>query len=428
MRRISVLAALAGYAGVARAQSRSDPALAAVQSAWAQADFLRAQTAAEVYDGPARDEALALLVRAAAARGAFARAIEAFGRIRPGYRGDRDLIEAVLLAHLWQGEAGVARSFAEEHRLTRDAALRERLRIAAETPISVNAAGIVDLPFSADRLSEILPGVAATVNGTPLVARLDTGGSFIHMTRGKAAQLGVTAAGCERSFAALSVGSVCHGRAALTLGGARLENVPVAVHDDGQLQTDGLAQQFGVEFGVIIGTNVFRQFLTTVDAPARHLVLSPRGDAGARAQHLARYPIKLGETPFGVLGDHFILVTGQIGETGHAVLFVDTGLAAGNDAQGQAAALASRARLRRLGVPMAPAGRFAELPLPLRLAGAEANGLTAFEVTDRMWRDGFAANWRGIDVDLLISHGFLKRWPWSLDFDGQRLVVHGASA
>jgi hypothetical protein len=400
--------------------------LAEAQAAWAQANFAQAQQAAAAYRGPAEDEALALLVRASAARGDFARAIEVNGRISRRFRRYSELDEAVLVSYVWLGNIAAAQRFAERRRMTRNAAIRERLRIAAETPQSVSANGVIDLPFTDDRMSEVIPGVAATVNGAPLVARLDTGGAFIHMSRSKATQLGLGFAGCERAFAALSVGAVCHGKADLTLGGARLTNVPVAVHDDRQLQTDALARHFGVEFGVIIGTNVFRQFLATFDALGKRLVLTLRGDTSARAQHLARYPARLGETPFGVLGDHYILVPGRIGDGRAGVFFLDTGLAVGNEAQGQAAALTSRSALREIGAPRPAAGRFAELPQPLSLAGATANRLTAFEVEDRIWRDGFAANWRGIAVDLLISHGFVKRWAWTLDFDGQTLFMHGA--
>lgn len=142
-----------------------------------------------------------------------------------------------------------------------------------------------------------MPGFAALLNGQPTVARLDTGGSFIHVSSEAATAFGVKTIASEREFAALGWHTVRHGIANLELGPIQLRNVPVAVHE-GALPAGAIAEVFGVELGPIIGTNVLGRFLTTVDAPSRRLLLSRRGDAVARAAHLAQLDAAQHEAPF----------------------------------------------------------------------------------------------------------------------------------
>ena len=65
----------------------------------------------------------------------------------------------------------------------------------------------------------------------------------------------------------LAKNTICYGAADLALGGAHIRNAPVWVHADDTFPVAVVASAFGVEMGAIIGTNVFRQFLTTIDAP-----------------------------------------------------------------------------------------------------------------------------------------------------------------
>jgi hypothetical protein len=343
------------------------------------------------------------------------------------YRRIAELDETVLWAHVWVGDISGALAFARRRGLDRSAAIREQLRIAQTDPFVVEAHGVVELPFTSDRFSAYMPCVPARLNGRAVVARLDTGGSFVHMSRSRAAEFGVAFAGCERDFAALRFAAICHGRADLELGSARLVNIPVAVHRDDSLPAATIATAFGADLGVVIGTNVFRQFLTTVDAPERRLVLSDRTDPNARAAHLARLPEVAGDIEFGVLGDHYLIARGRVGADRQAVFFLDTGLAAVSDEQGQAALLATRNVLGRWGAGMpAEPGRFADLSAPITLGPVSASGLTIFPVTDRVWREGFG-DWSGVRVDALLSHGFLRRWAWTLDFDRQRLMFHASA-
>ncbi|MBY0564714.1 MAG: retroviral-like aspartic protease family protein [Hyphomonadaceae bacterium] len=424
MRRTLLKVSLATVAAAlfpeARAQGSAE--LADAWSAWANGDFARARIlASEAPHGG--DEARHIQVLAAAAQGDHAGAMAIYAGVSSGYRRFAEMDEAVFWAYVWSGDISGAQSYARRRRSLRGPATRGRLRTAEVHPNIVEVSGAIELPFTGG-FSQYMPGVAARVNGLATVARIDTGGSFIHMSRSQARDFGVPFSGCEREFAALITAPVCHGRADLELGGARLRNAPVAVHPDNAFASPvAIAAELGGEFGVVIGTNVFRQFLTTVDAPSGRLLLSARTDAHARADHLARLPDVIGEIPFGILSDHLIIARGCIGAGSEVPLFIDSGLAAFTTEQGQAALLASQSTLRRWGATAPADGRFAELPVSVRLGPVEASGLTAFEVSDTVWRNGFG-DWNGVNVEALISHGFLKHWAWTLDFDRQRLLFH----
>jgi hypothetical protein len=90
-------------------------------------------------------------------------------------------------------------------------------------------------------------------------------------------------------------------------------------------------------------------------------------------------------------------------------LFIDSGLAAYNPEQGQPHLLASDTRLSRWGAVPTAAGRFVEVPAILTLGPVSGGALTAFAVTDRLWRDGFLSAWSGVQLEALVSHGFLKQ-------------------
>jgi hypothetical protein len=217
---------------------------------------------------------------------------------------------------------------------------------------------------------------------------------------------------------------MCYGSADLTLGDARMQNAPVVVHADDAIPASSIASAFGVEMGPIIGTNILGHFLTTVDAPHARLLLSERGNPGARDQHLARLSGHVQETPFALLGEHFMISRGRIGEGRDVNFFIDSGLAAFRSDQGQAGLLASTSTLEAWGVPAPSADRFAEIPCSVALGPVRQDGLTALAVPDRTWRD-FGA-WAGIRVEALLSHAFLKKYVWTIDFERGVYLFHAA--
>ena len=376
--------------------------------AWRSGDFTqaRARSSLAIERGEAVDEARHVFALAAHVTGQHADAITAHAAIGARYRRLAELDEPILWSYLRLGDVAAGQAFAERRGLLRNRATRERFRLAAGKPLRVEMSNLVELPFTDDAFSPLMPGVEVQVMGRPLVARLDTGGSYLHVTKSQARALGIEYAGCERGFAALFKNTVCYGAADLDLGGARIRNAPVSVHADDTFPAGAVASAFGVEMGPIIGTNVFRQFLTTIDAPQKRLLLSRRGDSTARAAHVdrlqGRLPGRVHEVPFALLGEHFMIARGRVGDARDVNVFVDSGLAFFRSDQGQAGLLVSTSTLEAWGIPAPPEGCFAEIPGPVALGALRQQGMTAVAVPDRMWRD--FGDWSGIRVEALLSH------------------------
>lgn len=396
---------------------RRDSQLSEAWSAWERGDMVEAaRRGAALAERPeTADPGHFVLALVAHARGEHAQAIAHHGLIRPGYRWLNRLEEPVLWSHLHLGDVAGAVAFAEARAVGRDRATRERLRMARERPLRVELQGLVELPFTDDALSPLMPGFPARVAGKPVVARLDTGGSYLHLSSEMASALGIRTGPCDEDFASLARGKVCYGVTDLELGAAQLANVPVAVHH-GALPTRALAQEFGVELGPIVGTAVLQQFLVTLDGPGRRMLLSRRGEAAARAAHLARVPAGAAEVPFALWGSHLMVARATLAGA-ERNFFVDTGLVAANREQGQVELLAPATALRRWGAPAAAPGHFAEVPGELALGGGRRARPTAFEVPDGTWAD--FGDFGGIRVEALVSWGALRRFTWTIDFEAR---------
>ena len=218
------------------------------------------------------------------------------------------------------------------------------------------------------------------------------------------------------AFAGLTTASVCYGMADLDLGTARMRNVPVHVHADDTLPIETVGSAFGAKIDLIIGTNVFAQFLTTIDAPGRRLVLSPRGDVRARDAHLARLPGRPHHVPFILLGSHLMIARGALAtglSTSSSIrdsLFTTT-------IRGRPAFCCRERVLGSWSIPQPDADRFAKIPWPVALGSAKRHDMTAFVVTNRTWRQ--FGDWSQIDVTALLSHAYFNAYTWTLDFDAQ---------
>ena len=288
--RTLVAACVSGTIARRQAGVGATELVASAWDAWRAGDVARAreQSGLALQRGENADAARHVLALAAHVAGDHADAIAARDAIGARYRRLSELDEPILWSHLRLGDVAAAHAFAERRGLLRNRATKERLRLAAEKPLRVEMCGVIELPFTGDPFSPLMPGVDVQVQGRPMVARLDTGGSYLHVTRSQARALGIEYGGCERGFAGLAKNTICYGAADLALGGAHIRNAPVWVHADDTFPVAVVASAFGAEMGAIIGTNVFRQFLTTIDAPQKRLVLSERGDPAARAAHIAR--------------------------------------------------------------------------------------------------------------------------------------------
>lgn len=412
---VLVLAACRSLSG----SPRNDPILGFAWTAWERGDFAQAETEAGrlVSDPGSSDAGYLILALVDHVHGRHQSAIARYERIDPHYRWRDKLIEPILWSHLGAGNFDDAVAHARRHRL--GSVTVDRVCLAQERPLAVSIEEVAELPFTGDELSAYMPGLDGRLNGHDIVARLDTGGSYIHVSSETAERLGIETIGCDSGFASLSRTRLCYGVADLELGPISLTNVPVTVHSEG-LSAAPFAEHFGSPMDAIIGTCILRQFLTTVDGPNARMLLSARDDALAASEHVGRLQGDASEVPFAVWGDHLMIAQGKVAGRGATSLFVDSGLVMVTPEQGQAALLLSTTRLHALKVPAADDLPFTPVPNQSGFPGAYREDLLAYPVRQGTWR-GYG-DWGGMDVAALIGWGYLKHYSWTIDFSRRVFV------
>ncbi|GAA5081745.1 hypothetical protein HNP84_000055 [Thermocatellispora tengchongensis] len=311
----------------------------------------------------------------------------------------RDLAEPIAhaLLHLRRTDEAhdLARRLLGDRRTPPDLALR-RAR-----PLTVAASGTVTLPFCDHPLAPYLPAVAGQIEGRRTPIHLDTGGTFLVMGLERAESLGIASVPNGRHAHGVTRTPARFGIAReLVLGDVRLTNVPV----------DILPTFTGVQDLVIMGTNLLQCFLATIDHPASRLILAPRGTPPPPGLRI----------PFYLWGDHYMFARGGYGERRDLTFFIDSGLVMVHQADDgpprQACAYATRRQYRvAWGIPRHRAATaFHEAEHPVRLGPLEQPGhLLATTPTRRTPWSSFG----GVRIHGLLSHAFLSRYAWTLDFD-----------
>jgi Aspartyl protease len=271
-----------------------------------------------------------------------------------------------------------------------------------EEPYRVDWGGHVEaaLPFIQTTTWE-LPCVRLEVDGLAVDGRIDTGGELLTLSPDVAAALGVEpVVTAEGVFAAGARGELGYGRVgSVRLGPLTVRAVPVAV--------------MGLERPVI-GTGLLRQFLATLDYPAGRLVLRPR--SGSR-------PGGGVEVPFALAATHLLIARGALDDREPVTFILDSGL----EDEGGASVALPRATLDLLGnrepPPIEDVGesgagslslRFGRFPLSRVALGTleqeDASGLSG--IFPDAW-----AELGGVAIHGILSHGFLRRYAWTLDFE-----------
>ena len=393
------------------------------KKAWKTADFRNAyELSKRIPKQTAVAEAAKLQTLSAYAVGDYRRAIDAGGRLEGNKPHPKGVRNAILWSYIRLGDIVGAKSYAKAQEMLKDGAMTERLRLAQERPLSVKISGTVKLPFTVDALSPYMPGIRGRVDGQDVVIRLDTGGSYVHITRTLANKLGIKHAGSRKSFAGLITDTVSYGNADLELGSISIKNAPVAVHSDKTLASASIAKAFGVDIGPVIGTNLLGLFLTTIDTPGSQLVLSDVNDTKAREEHLKSFGQKFHEVPFGLIGSHLMIARGRMGKSS-SPLFIDSGLVAVSGGQ-QVSVLTAGSNLSEFGIK-APKPGVTKLPWPIALGAAVQDGNSAVSVPEQTWNK--FGDWSMVEVKALLSYGFLKKYAWTIDFRGRVYRLYEAA-
>jgi len=404
------LPALVALAGCGQTAVAADTSMA--WQAWEAGHVARAGALAkEFLNSPeSADEALHLLTLTKMVNGRYADALANHARIDESYDryGGLDGVVIDCLLHL--GRYAEAERFAikrEKPRVDLNV-----LKLRAGAPLNVSLDGTTVIPFAQHPLAEYFPAFDAEVEGQDLVVHVDTGGTFLIMGPHRAEKLRIELVEAGSGFhgsqrVSLSVGTAKE----FKIGAAVLENVPVAV-----MPTLSGAQDF-----VIFGTNVLQQFHSTLDYPNRRLILSPRGHAELREQHMAMLPTDRVEVPFHMWGDHYMFAKGSVNQRDDLNFFIDSGLVSlhpgGQGGFRQAAFMSSKQNYAKWGYPPEEINRpVFKSDWPIGLGTLTQDELWFVPGTVGTGKFG------GVQMHGLLSHAFLKKYAWTLDFDQFKYV------
>ncbi|MFC6086098.1 retropepsin-like aspartic protease [Sphaerisporangium aureirubrum] len=391
-------------------RDRLDPHARAAWHAWARGDIDEAaHLAAEA--APRTRAHLSFLT--SYVRGEYERALAHYGTALQRSGPDqapalpRALDEAAAHALLHLDRPAEA----YEHVLRRRGrrAIPPDLRNRVDHPLKVSLAATTVLPLAEHPLAPYLPAVTVTLDGRELLAHIDTGGTFLVMGTERAHALGIQLTPAGREHHGTTRTDLYTGTAGtLTLGDATLANVPV----------EAMPTLRGSQDVIVIGTNILQRFLTTIDSPGGRLILSPRRAAGHQALLAAREPVA--RVPFHLWADHYMIARGGFGTRHDLNFFIDSGLVyviADDDGSSprQACLYTTAKHYRSWSVPRATAALPHFHPgVPVHLGPLTLDDpFVATTPTRRPpWHD-----FGGIRIDGLLSHAFLSRHAWTLDFD-----------
>ncbi len=360
-----------------------------------------------------RGEVALLSNRLSEAESWFERALE----LRPTHRETREHLARVYYRQDRFAEAApLMAQIGKEARAATLAALA-----AGPRPYSSDVDSTV-LPFEQ---TDPLPIVMVSVNGSePGPFIIDTGGSEIILDTEWAAGLGIESLGTTKgTFGGDRQADVGHGVASTVgLGDMTLENVPVALLDTSPFSP--VAR--GARIRGILGTVLFYHFLTTIDYPARELRLEPRQPQSPESSPAAQSPDEEGTTriPFWLARDHYILARGRANDSDEALFLVDTGLAGLAFTCPESTIEDAGIELVRdaAGSGVGGGGEISIVPFMLRelsLGDAERRDLPGIFGPFPESLEHKA----GFRIGGLISHGFLRPWSVTLDFDAMEIVL-----
>ena len=293
----------------------------------------------------------------------------------------------------------------------------EQLRLlAAEAPYRIESkTRTATIPFLQ---VDPLPVIRIRVNSRPIDVLIDTGAAQLVLDPEFAREAGIGPVSRQGVAGAAGgkTAAVAYGMAgSVSLGRVSLRNVPVWI-----LPTRGFSEGFGSTIQGILGTEILRQFLPTLDFPGKQLVLRPRGTA------LRRTPRTL--VPFLIDGIHYLYAPCVLNDGEPVLMNFDSGLA---DDQGAALDL-SGAALGELGIPkpdlthhgLGGGGAFT-------YGYADVDSVRVGDLVQRKiratytGREGHLVSPAGYKHYGLVSHNFLKHYRWTIDFDKRVFLFEG---
>ena len=405
----------------------ADPCLEAAKAAHAAGDFAEARrrlaplvggggTTVEAMRGLAELEYL--LGNYVAAEALLCRVVEGSGRNREA-RVDAEV--ALALVYLQTNRYAEAEGLFSSDGNAIDLPIWELMRSWGNEPpygIDWHGGPEVSVPFTQGTDWE-LPSIAIELDGRPVETRIDTGGDFLILSPDIADALGVApVVTTTGTFGGGAQGSLSYGKLGMMrVGGITVRNVPVAIA--------GLEKP-------VLGTGLLRQFLATIDYPGNRLVLRPPTTAARGALRAELSAADAVDVPFALALTHLIIARGSLDGVAPLTFIVDSGL---QDEEGAAFA-APQETLAAAGIATPEttedvretgAGR---VPLQIGRFPVQRLALGPLVQHDlRGFYGVFPDGWKqpaGFPIHGIVSHGFLRRYAWTLDF--QAMTMSFASA
>ncbi len=379
---------------------------------WTDGDIPEAQSVAEnvLESSPGDSEALHLKLLSLFVQGRHREAIAVFSRIDPSYARYDEVGKAVVDAYIHLDQLENAAKLAKQLKVESADYYQERV----DRPFACHADRTFTIPFIDDPQipSKFWPGVAGKINAKELNIRLDTGGTFLVLGGQVARELGIQSGyqssgehGAKRVVFWQGIADEME-----LAEGLRFENVPVVVMES-------------LGRNAIFGTNILERFLATMDYPNSRFILTPRGRKDLYPSHLALLPKNKEIIPFYMWGDHYMFAKGSFKDVDGLNLFFDSGLVALGVVDGQlkqAAFAASKEKLVSWGFEQSRLDESTFLPteFPLRVKGLVHNN-TLIWYDKNLEKD---RNFGGVRIDGLISHAFLCKYSWTIDFDKRQYI------
>ena len=204
----------------------------------------------------------------------------------------------------------------------------------------------------------------------------------------------------------------------IMLGNIKISNVPVTM-----MPTAPFSAVYNneVEIHGVVGVGVFKQFFSIMDYPAGQLILYPRD------KKVALENAK--EIPFALASSHLIIAKGEV--NGREVnVFMDSGLAVtgvGILLSNDTVVYTNIAVSEPESVESVGAGGVTEFQVSEFTVGTFKLGILQ-EVKDLygllgIFPESMYFNEKGgFFIDTLVSHEFLKRYKWAIDFDSMKMI------
>ncbi len=374
-------------------------------------------------------EAAFLMARLEYLTGNYERAEEILERIRTGFsKGDKILKNAetlLLFVYYQTNQFHKGETIFKEGRI--ELPLLELMRsFKEEVPYQIKWKGEKKVAEASFLVTDPIPVISMEVEGEKIYALIDTGADCFILDTEKAEELGIEEISkVEGTFGGGKKAELGFSRVnSIKIGEVSLNCVPISLLPTRRFSRVFAEGRYIIEG--ILGVGVLKQFLSTIDYLKGKLVLREKSAEGKKVflKEIEGKPFT--EVPFILAQTHMLLARGRLNEREDLTFYVDSGLVS------EAAFSAPIQTLNYVGIPIPETrvqedsvggggSKWASGIFPIKILGlgelkqTELLGEYGSRTPDTYWGLGFIQ-------DGMISHRFLRRYSWTLDFSEMKFI------